>query len=67
MHPKTHRSLLNRITGIATLLVGMVIPLCGAAQPKVVLEYIGEFGTDGEEAGQFRLPRVVDVDRNDRV
>lgn len=37
------------------------------AQPEVELTYLGQFGTSGSEAGDFRAPIAVDIDSQGQI
>lgn len=44
-----------------------LLPLQLAAQPEVELSYVGQFGSPGSGAGQFRDPIKVDFDSQGRI
>lgn len=58
-------SRISRLLRVA--LVVAFFPLQLAAQPEVELSYVGQFGSPGAGAGQFRDPIKVDFDSQGRI
>lgn len=52
---------------LRVVLAVALFPLQLAAQPEVELSYLGQFGSRGSGAGQFRDPFKVDIDSQGRI